>query len=762
MKSFPDLRQGSLARRYFLTIGGAVCLVLLLAIGIEIPQAYRATLERVGEVQAADLHSAAARVDEYLHAVEESLRDSAAVPWLRPPFTPEDVRVELHRLMKVVPALDLVIVAAADGTTRVSVSRLDLDNDPEASIEASLLKTAAERGFAIGPMQFKGGIEPVVTMVTRGSAASGGFIAARLNMRNVSDIVSGLRVGKAGEAFLVEGSDRIVAHRDSARTMQRLSDAGREQIAALRSRLTGEPPLAPPAQTVNSDGVPVLASAIALPRLGWMIIAQEPLEAALAPVRATVIRLMAIMGSGVLVAIALGVMMARRLTKPIVLLREGARRIAKGDLESRICAPTGDEIEELATDFNRMAEQLQDYTTGLERKVDEKTAALRDALGLANDAMRARAVFLAAASHDLRQPLYAISILSDALAGAALPPEARAILDKQRQAIAVLRTLFDNLLDLSRLDAGEVRPNLRTVSLREALGPLADEYHALATSRGLEWRDDIADAWVQADAELLHRVAANLLSNAVRYTERGHVALTARVEGGRALVEVADTGIGIAPQDQARVFEEFVQLQNEARDRERGVGLGLSIVRKIGLLLDMRIELASTPGKGTRVTFGIPVAEAAPVEREAAAVDAPAGEIAGKRVWIVEDDAMVRDALGVQFDAWGVDHDFALTRGELAALHDADGGWPDAAMLDDMLGREEGGLELARWLATKMEAARLAIVTGNVQPERLAALEASGIRILRKPLSSAQVAAWLRSATAGEAPRPAPTAAREG
>ena len=139
------------------------------------------------------------------------------------------------------------------------------------------------------------------------------------------------------------------------------------------------------------------------------------------------------------------------------------------------------------------------------------------------------------------------------------------------------------------------------------------------------------------------------------------------------------------------------------------------------------------------------------------------GGIAGKRVWIVEDDAMVRDALRVQFDAWGVDHDFALSREELAGLRGADGDWPDAAMLDDMLGRDEGGLELARWLAAHMDASRLAIVTGNVAPARLAELEDSGIRILRKPLSSAQLGAWLRSATAAaDAARPAPAAAREG
>ncbi|HYC36977.1 MAG TPA: ATP-binding protein [Usitatibacter sp.] len=749
MKSFPELARGGLARRYFLAIGGAVSLVLLLAIGVETPMAYRAMLERVGDVQMADLRSAAARVNEYLQGVERALRDSASVPWLKPPFSAEDQRLELHRLLKLVPALDRVILANESGTPQVSVSRLDPDNAADASIDPALLAEARQKGFALGSLEFKDGLEPVVTLVLRGAPAAGGYIAARLNLRNVSDIVSGVRVGQTGAVFLVEASDRVVAHPDSARTMQRLSERGRRQVSELRSRLQGDPPIAAPAEGEDAEGTPVLASAIGLPRLGWMIIAQEPLETALAAVRATVLRLFALMASGILVAIFVGAAMARRLSRPILSLRRGTQKLAGGDLASRIEVRTGDEIEELANDFNRMAAQLEDYTHGLERKVAEQTTDLRAALKAANDAMRARAIFLAAASHDLRQPLYAISILSDALAGQPLSPEAQAILGKQQEAIAALRRLFDNLLDLSRLDAGEVRPVRRAVALREVLGQLAGEYQATAQAKGLEWHAAIPEVWVETDPELLRRVLANLLSNAVRYTRQGRIELVAReVSRGSLEISVSDTGIGIAAQDQARVFEEFVQIENDARDREKGVGLGLSIVRKIGELLDLRIALSSAPGQGTRISLQVPLTAAREGPLAEAVPVAGVEQVAGKRLWVVEDDRLVREALAAQLGAWDVDYEFALSRDDLDALRASDGAWPDAVMLDDMLGQADGGLELAAWLGPRMDKRRIVIVTGNVNSQRLAELAASDVAVLRKPLSSAQILEWLAAATA--------------
>jgi signal transduction histidine kinase/ActR/RegA family two-component response regulator len=471
-----------------------------------------------------------------------------------------------------------------------------------------------------------------------------------------------------------------------------------------------------------------------------MVIAEEPLDVALAPVRGTVVRLAALMIAGVLLAVLLSGVLARRLSKPILSLREGTERITRGDLASRIDVKTGDEIEALAQDFNAMAAQLQDYTTGLERKVEEKTAALREA-------MRARELFLAAASHDLRQPLYAISILGDALALKAIPEDAREVLAKQQQAIGILRSLFDNLLDLSRFEAGAVRMNPRDVSLREVLAPTAVEFEVLSHAKGLRWECDLPNVSVHVDPELLRRLVANLLSNAVRYTPSGTVSIAGAVLGSKVILTVSDTGAGIPPEEQERVFQEFVQLENPARDRDRGVGLGLSIVRKINEMLDCGLVLDSAPGKGTRVTVCIPVSGTATPAAAAAEPTFPiTADFAGARIWVIEDDPLVRTALGIQLDEWSVDHDFAMDRAQILALREADGEWPAAVILDDMLGAGERGLEIARWLREHLESARIVLVTGNVEPSRVDALQESGFKVLRKPIASAVLAQALGEA----------------
>ncbi|HET7730646.1 MAG TPA: ATP-binding protein, partial [Usitatibacter sp.] len=428
--------------------------------------------------------------------------------------------------------------------------------------------------------------------------------------------------------------------------------------------------------------------------------------------------------------------------RPVLTLKAGADAFGRGDLAHRIDVRTGDELEELAADFNRMAAQLREYTAGLEHLVEERTSSLQEA-------MRARSLFLAAASHDLRQPLYAITILADTLALHPLPPEAADALAKQRAALSALRGLFDNLLDLSRFESGEIAVNPRRIALRDALLPLASEYEVVCRSKGLAWRCELPELVVSTDPELLRRLAGNLLSNAARYTERGELRLSARREGDRVIVEVADTGVGIPKEQQARVFDEFVQLDNPARGRDRGVGLGLSIVRKVDVLLDSKLRLRSEPGEGTTVTFELPLAAGAPA-RESEPREAPADSLEGLRVWIVEDDPLVRDALAAQFAAWGADPAFAASRAEVEALHQSDGRWPDAAILDDMLGAERG-LEIARWLATHMEARRILLVSGNIEAQAGEALRGSGFRFLHKPLSSSVIAQWLHDAAAARA-----------
>ena len=736
----PRAESGRLARRYFIAIGGAISIVLLLAMAIETPLSYRGTLDRVGDVQLAELRSAAARVRQYLAAVEDTLRESAGIPWSTRPFGEDDQRAEFHRLMKLVPSIDSIQAVDAGGNIRLAAARRDLDRPATTAFgNPALLVAAREKGSALGSVAFRGGIEPVVTLAVRGATPGSGVLLAELNLRNVSDIVAGLDVGKAGQAFMLDGDGRVIAHRDPSRTLLGASETAAAQMQAIRARLRGGSDTVAPFEVRNADGVAVLASAVKMPGTQWIVVAEEPLDAALRPVRATVYRLVALMLAGLALAVVLSGLMARRLSRPILALRDGAARIARGDLAARLDVRTGDEVEALARDFNAMAAQLEDHTTGLERKVEEKTAKLQEA-------MRARALFLAAASHDLRQPLYAISILADTLALHELPEGARETLARQREAIAVLRGLFDNLLDLSRFESGDVRANLRVVSLREILGPVAMEHEVVARAKGLGWEAQIVEAWAHTDPELLRRMTANLLSNAVRYTARGRVSMSARIEGERILLRIADTGIGIAVQNQSRVFEEFVQLENPGRDRDRGVGLGLSIVKRIDAILGTHLRLESTVGLGTGVSFTIPLASVGPTGADARAPsDIAATDLAGMRVWVVEDDVMVRDALAGQLGAWSVDYAFAAGREQVEALRDADAEWPDAVILDDMLG-SESGLDIAAWLAEHVPRERLVLVTGNVEPGRIRLLEASGIALLRKPVSSQVLARWLHGA----------------
>jgi CheY-like chemotaxis protein/anti-sigma regulatory factor (Ser/Thr protein kinase) len=311
----------------------------------------------------------------------------------------------------------------------------------------------------------------------------------------------------------------------------------------------------------------------------------------------------------------------------------------------------------------------------------------------------------------------------------------------------VLRTLFDNLLDLSRFDAGEIRPVLRAVSLRDLLAPCVLEQEVIAHAKGLKFHSQIAPGWVHTDPELVRRVVGNLLSNATTYTPRGSVSIVAAAEAGQVRIVIIDTGIGIAADDQARVFDEFVQLSNPARERDKGVGLGLSIVRRIAGLLALDLRLESEPGRGTAVTFTIPHSAGDHVEvAESELSFASAGAFRGARVWIVEDDRLVRDALFLQFKAWEASPAFATSTAELLALRETDGRWPDAVVLDDMLASGEQGLEIARMLRGHLDENRIVLVTGNVDPVRTLQLEASGLVVLRKPLSSSDLAQWLRHA----------------
>jgi CheY-like chemotaxis protein/anti-sigma regulatory factor (Ser/Thr protein kinase) len=252
---------------------------------------------------------------------------------------------------------------------------------------------------------------------------------------------------------------------------------------------------------------------------------------------------------------------------------------------------------------------------------------------------------------------------------------------------------------------------------------------------------------VESDFDLLSRLVRNLVSNAIRYTSVGGVTISTMRDGEHVLLSVEDTGIGIAPENQERVFHEFVQLDNPQRARDKGTGLGLAIVRHIAALLSHPIHVDSAPGRGTRITVRLPAARDAGAATPAAFPDRTTA-LEGRRVWIVEDDPLVREALLSYFRQRGSAARTALTRADLLELERQDG-LPDFVILDDMLGGLESGLELALWLTDRMPRQSILITTGNPEEARWVELSASGITALRKPVSTAALNDWLSAGRSG-------------
>ena len=358
---------------------------------------------------------------------------------------------------------------------------------------------------------------------------------------------------------------------------------------------------------------------------------------------------------------------------------------------------------------------------------------LRAALEIAEAANRAKTRFLASASHDLRQPMHTLSLFSAALTMRPLDTSARAIAAQMNQAVHALGTQLDTLLDVSKLDAGVVPVHARSFALGPFLARLRDELEPIARSRGLLLDVQAPPAAVcHTDPLLFERVLRNLIDNALKYTDKGAVCLTARSDGALIEFVLRDSGPGIPLAEQERVFEEFYQLGNPQRDRSRGLGLGLSIVRRLGELLRLDLKMRSALGEGTEFTFrvaGGQVEAPAPQPVRAAAPEWPS--VRGLRVLVVDDEGAVRDGMRTLLE--GLGSEVQVAEGSNEALRLARGGAPDIVLADFRLRGEDDGLLTVRRLRAEHPGLAALIVTGDSAPARLREAHEAGLRLLHKP-----------------------------
>jgi two-component system, sensor histidine kinase len=357
----------------------------------------------------------------------------------------------------------------------------------------------------------------------------------------------------------------------------------------------------------------------------------------------------------------------------------------------------------------------------------------------AEAANQSKSRFLAAASHDLRQPVHALGMFVAAADHASSDAERKMILSRIAESVGSLAALFDSLLDVSRLDAGILQPQIKTVGLAPMLRKLTTEYAPEAYGKQLQFRVRCPELTARTDPLLIERILRNLVTNALRYTNSGGILITCRKRGANARVEVWDTGIGIAVEKQTQVFEEFYQIGNPERDRRNGVGLGLAIVKRIAALLQHPLHLKSQIGKGSRFGIDVPLSTAGAKESGELAPVAVDDEtvLFGAVVVIIDDEAEVVAALELLLKQWGC---VVITADCSAQAYDklhCDGVAPDLILSDYRLRGDETGIGVIKGLrSTFGEQVPALLVTGDTAVERLRDAAASGLTVLHKPLNA--------------------------
>jgi len=382
--------------------------------------------------------------------------------------------------------------------------------------------------------------------------------------------------------------------------------------------------------------------------------------------------------------------------------------------------------------------QLGFSNARLARDLEHEVGVARDAEARAAEANAAKSTFLASASHDLRQPIHTLGLTLALLERSQLDAEQREIVHNARQALDASSDMLDALLDFSRAEAGVIVPRPHAFAIAPLLEQIDGELGILADQRQLAYRTFASAAWVHSDPALVKLILQNLIGNAIRYTERGGVLVGSRRRGDMLLVEVWDTGSGIAADQQEAIFADFKQLANPERDRRKGLGLGLAIARRLAHLLGAEITLQSRPGRGS--VFRIALALAAPAHAPDALPAAPGADQSARlapdtvaHVLIVEDDIAIRRSLALLLSAFGYSTDAVETIDE--ALDLARARRPGLILCDMRLRNGEKGTEAVRAIRAAVgENVPALLITGDTHPDRVAEAAGEELAVLHKPV----------------------------
>ena len=383
-----------------------------------------------------------------------------------------------------------------------------------------------------------------------------------------------------------------------------------------------------------------------------------------------------------------------------------------------------------------------------ERDNDALVRELRQQVFLVERANREKSRFLAAASHDLRQPIHAMGLFAATLEKSLSNTPLQHTVINMMRAVDALEQSFSAMLDISKLDAGVIEPNMQTFPIRDLFRRLHMHCAGEAEQLGLSLRFKPGGKLVTSDPELLERVLGNLVQNAIRYTKGGGVVVVVRTRRARTSIEVWDTGIGIAEDELPKVFDEFYQVGNPARDRSRGLGMGLAIVKRLVLLMGHELEVRSTPGRGTVFRVLLTPTQMADMDNVVLGADTvPSPLDAHQTVLFIDDEESIRVGMSEMLNAWGYQVLLADTIGHACTEVRRHAGVIDMVVSDLRLANREDGIEaIARVREVYGAPLPAILITGDTSAEEVKRAHDSGHRVLFKPVRTRELHAALRSA----------------
>lgn len=613
-------KGGRLVRHYFLVSAFFISGGLITSGLSELYFRYRESTVDLARLQQEITAAAASKIEQFVLEIERTTRGATRSQDITDKGLSPEYQFELKRLLVIAPPITEAMAIDSKGIAQVAVSRFTSVLPRGKKIESALpaLQSANQGKSYFSPVYFYRDSEPYMTLAVPIERYAGrviGVLQVQVNLKYVWDLVAKLKVGTGGYAYAVARDGDLIAHPDISLVLQRRNVAHLGQVsAAFQPQRDGERPQG--TVVSNLHGKQVFSSWTLIPHLGWAVFVEQPVEEVYGPLYASLFRTSGFLLVGLGMALVASLTVARRVVRPLETLRKGVQRIGGGDMSARLDVKTGDEIELLAEEFNKMTENLRGAYDGLERKVAQRTRDLAVANERLQEVDRLKSDFVSNVSHELRTPLTAIKGAVDLVlreVAGPLTEKQTHYLTRVRSNTQHLASLINDLLDLSKIESGKVDVKNSRVSLGGLVHEVVETLRPVATEKvvALQATTPEPSILVWADRDKVNQVLLNLIGNAIKFTPaQGRVTVSASRNGYESVrVSVADTGPGIPSEERENIFDKFYQIAQMGDVKPKGTGLGLAICRALVELHGGKIWVEPEASGGSIFYFTLPAAK---------------------------------------------------------------------------------------------------------------------------------------------------------